>query len=192
MPGVRRRRGPDPRLPNDFVWDSESPAVLVAPGSSARWIACNGITLAHALAESRHPALDTMRRPDSAGLQAITNALKAATFDVPVLECVRPGCKYVRLTGNLGKQVTHDSDVDGRDARSLVKSQGRSTACFDDLPAMVRLGLLCAFFCPFSPIDVSMKTLTWRGAGSKLPQPVASRSFAAAVIPVPVHITSVA
>lgn len=155
-------------IPGVFVWDSDCPAVLVAPDSSARWIAINGIALAHALTSGKHPALDAIRRPDTSGLQSIVRAFDASTYDIEVLECLKDGCHYARLTGSLGKRATHHCDVDGRDARGLVKFQGKRIASFDHLPTFIRLGLLSSFFSPMNPVKVTQKTLVWAGAG---PQP---------------------
>lgn len=158
-------------IPGAFSWETGAPPVLVAFGSTSRWISCNAIALAHALTAGKYPELESMRRPDSAVLRAIAGALQGTEYDVPILRCIKPGCDYVRLTGNLGKQVTHDCLLEGGNARNLVQHQGEYHSAFDDLPACIRLGQPASYFNISNPLQVTLETLTWTSKGPRPPLP---------------------
>lgn len=165
-------------LPAGVDWDEESaqaPPVLVAPGSSRRWVAVNAVGLAHALVAGRHEQLESCRRPDIQALRSWVDVVSNAKYDIPALECVLhlQGCDYVRLMGKSSKQATHRCTVAGPDEATEVKSFGHMLHSTDDLPTPYRLALLASLFFGDNPAGVQPSTFTWVGDG---PEPEKQRT----------------
>lgn len=118
-------------------------------------MAVNAIGLAHALTPGARPELDECRESDAAALKSLVGTIAASTFDIPVLEGERPGCGYVRMMGSSSKQVTHNCDVDGPDARVPVEfaTAGRRHRAADDLPSRCRVPFDASFFSETNPFQ---------------------------------------